>query len=194
MRNGAWARSLEKRRDIVRAAYQTIAEKGFEGLRMREIAKRAGMNHATLHYYFDGKEALVEGVLTYIVEELAIGRDAAAGTEAVGPRQQLLRYFSKVLHQMRDQPEMFIVLAEINMRSIRDSTVHSIMAKHGRGWNRFLTGIIKEGIRKREFYSDLDPALTASVIISFLRGLYMTCRGRFEDMERALRCFVRVLY
>jgi len=55
-------KSNERRRAIVRAAYQTLAEKGFEGLRMREIAKRAGIDHSTLHYYFSGKEALIDGV------------------------------------------------------------------------------------------------------------------------------------
>jgi AcrR family transcriptional regulator len=45
---GVVTRSLERRREIVRAAYETIAERGFEGLRMREVANRAGMNHATL--------------------------------------------------------------------------------------------------------------------------------------------------
>jgi AcrR family transcriptional regulator len=48
------AKNNERRRGIVQAAYQTLAEKGFEGLRMREIAKRAGIDHSTLHYYFSG--------------------------------------------------------------------------------------------------------------------------------------------
>ena len=39
---------------------------------MRDIAKRAGIDHATLRYYFAGKKALItdpwiHGVLDYIV-------------------------------------------------------------------------------------------------------------------------------
>ena len=65
------AKSNQRRREIVHAAYQAVAEKGFEGLRMREIAKRAGIDHSTLHYYFSGKEALIDGVVDYIVQAFA---------------------------------------------------------------------------------------------------------------------------
>jgi AcrR family transcriptional regulator len=186
LRNGNVTRSLRRRREIVTAAYQTIAEKGFEGLRMREIAERAGMNHATLHYYFAGKEALIDGVLDYIVQELSIGRDRSAETEAMSPRERLTRHFAQLLRQMREQPEMFIVLSEINARSMRDPGVRSVVAKNDRGWKRFLVEILRDGIPKKEFAADLDPDLTASVIISLVRGLYVTCAGRVEDMERPL--------
>jgi AcrR family transcriptional regulator len=46
----------ERRRSLVLAAYHLIAEGGLERLRTRDIAARAGMNIATLHYYFPGKE------------------------------------------------------------------------------------------------------------------------------------------
>ncbi len=42
----------ERRRSLVLAAYHLIAERGFEGLRTRNVATRAGVNIATLHYYF----------------------------------------------------------------------------------------------------------------------------------------------
>src|SRR5882757_6025799 len=87
-------KTVERRREVIQAAYQTLAEKGFEGLRMREIAKRAGMNHATLHYYFAGKEALIDGVLDHIVQELSIGR--GPGTENLGPRQRLVAHFDEL--------------------------------------------------------------------------------------------------
>jgi len=52
----------ERRRSLVLAAYQLIAEKGFEQLRTRDVAARAGVNIATLHYYFASKEDLIPGV------------------------------------------------------------------------------------------------------------------------------------
>src|SRR5258708_21538483 len=113
LKNGDVPKRAERRRAIIDAAYQTLAEKGFEGLRMREIAERAGMNHATLHYYFAGKEALIEGVLDFIVQELSIGRDPAAETGAMDARQQLSAHFGQILDQIREKPEMFIVLTEI---------------------------------------------------------------------------------
>src|ERR1700740_208602 len=76
----------ERRLEIVQAAYRTLAEKGFEGLRMRDIAQRAGIDHSTLHYYFTGKEALIDAIVDYIVEDLAVGRSPVAESEEVSQR------------------------------------------------------------------------------------------------------------
>src|SRR5947207_7497046 len=63
-------KTAEPRRDeLVLAAYRLLAERGFEGLRTRDIAGAVGLNIATLHYYFPTKEALVRGVVGY-----ALGR------------------------------------------------------------------------------------------------------------------------
>src|SRR6266480_4421461 len=46
---------------LVQAAFNQIAERGFEGLRTREVAAGVGLNIATLHYYFPTKEAPISG-------------------------------------------------------------------------------------------------------------------------------------
>src|SRR5260370_42642291 len=58
----------DRRGALVRAAYNQIAERGFEGLRTREVAGEAGVNIATLHYYFPTKENLIEGAVEHAVE------------------------------------------------------------------------------------------------------------------------------
>jgi AcrR family transcriptional regulator len=47
------------RRDIVAAARKLFAEKGFESVTIREIAKEAGCSHTTIYIYFKDKEALL---------------------------------------------------------------------------------------------------------------------------------------
>jgi AcrR family transcriptional regulator len=181
------ARNAQRRNDVVRAAYHLLAEKGFEGLRMREIAERAGMDHATLHYYFKGKEALINGVLDYIVRELSIGRSSAIEAPGIGPQERLAAHFDELVRQMRERPEMFLVLAEINARSMRDLKVHSVVAENDRRWKRFLMQIVKEGIQKQEFHSGLGPEVAVDAIIAMVRGLSVTYTRRPEAMERTLR-------
>ena len=48
---------------ILDAAEQEFAEHGFHGTRMVAIAKRAGVTHGLLHYYFDSKDRLYEQVV-----------------------------------------------------------------------------------------------------------------------------------
>ena len=179
------AKSNERRREIVQAAYQTLAEKGFEGLRMREIAKRAGIDHSTLHYYFSGKEALIDGVVDHIVQDLAIGRPATQNVE-VGPREQLAGHFNALIRQMEQTPEMFVVLVELHSRAMREPALRAIFAKNDRAWKGFLVETMEAGIQKDEFQATLVPEVAADVIISLVRGLSITFAGRAASMQRPL--------
>jgi AcrR family transcriptional regulator len=64
----------ETRRGILRAAEESFATAGFVGATTRQVAARAGVNVATLHYHFGNKERLYRAVL-----------DAASGAELTVP-------------------------------------------------------------------------------------------------------------
>lgn len=49
---------------IIEAARQTLYEKGYNGASMRDIARKADVNYALLHYYFKTKDKLFEIVFT----------------------------------------------------------------------------------------------------------------------------------
>lgn len=53
--------------DILRAAEQVFARAGFGGATMAEIALRAGLPKASLHYYFGTKRAMYRAVLDHIL-------------------------------------------------------------------------------------------------------------------------------
>jgi len=44
--------AAETRTALVKAAFQVLAQQGFEGLRTRAVAAAVGVNVATLHYHF----------------------------------------------------------------------------------------------------------------------------------------------
>lgn len=62
-------KDLTTEQKIVEAAKQVFLEKGMAGARMQDIADRAGINKALLHYYFRSKEKLFE-----IIFEEAAGK------------------------------------------------------------------------------------------------------------------------
>ncbi|MET8152033.1 TetR/AcrR family transcriptional regulator [Actinoplanes sp. NPDC049668] len=52
-----------RREDIVTAAVEVYAEAGYHASSLREVARRVGITHAGLLYYFPTKEALLAAVL-----------------------------------------------------------------------------------------------------------------------------------
>lgn len=52
-----------KHLEVLRVAMRLIAERGYRGASLRELARRVGMQQPSLYHYFDSKEDLVEQIL-----------------------------------------------------------------------------------------------------------------------------------
>lgn len=53
---------------ILEAATSVFVKKGLDGARMQEIADKAGINKALLHYYFRSKDRLFEAIFSEIIK------------------------------------------------------------------------------------------------------------------------------
>ena len=99
-----WRRRKEQRPgDIVAAALQVFAEKGFAGARTEEIAARAGLSKGTLYLYFPTKQDLFAAVVQNAVlpNIEAIERHVLAMDAPFGDRLRLmLPRFAEVVTRM----------------------------------------------------------------------------------------------
>jgi AcrR family transcriptional regulator len=155
--------------EVVKAAYSLIAEKGFEGLRTRDVAAKVGINSATLHYYFPTKEALIQAVVEHLMGELQ--RSRAPAGEGASALARLRAEFNDIRVRLKVAPEQLVVLTELAMRAWRDPAVARILRYLDDGWRNHLVSILQEGIDEKAFRADLDPAATAAALMVQLRGL-----------------------
>jgi AcrR family transcriptional regulator len=56
------------RSEILRAAARAAARTGLDALTIKDIAKETGYTVGTLYTYFDGKEAIVQGLVQQLIE------------------------------------------------------------------------------------------------------------------------------
>jgi AcrR family transcriptional regulator len=152
-------------------AYRQIAAKGFEGLRVREVAAQAGINNATLHHHFPTKEALIQGVTGYLLKEFQIGRAPRQDRREPPPIEELRYEFEDLRYRLCDTPEMYVVLMELSVRSLRDPDVARALETLERHWSKHLVGILERGVRIGAFRRDLDLADAATMIIVEMKGL-----------------------
>ncbi len=88
---------------ILDSAVKVFSEKGFGAASIREIAGRAGANHAMIKYYFGNKEELWRAAVNFLLErqlrELDLDRIFAEGTgDGATTRrlcEQLVRYYAR---------------------------------------------------------------------------------------------------
>lgn len=76
---------------IFEAATEVFEEKGLAGARMQNIADRAGINKALLHYYFRTKDHLFEAVFTKLFRKVLSRFDPVFGEELT--LEEKIRFF-----------------------------------------------------------------------------------------------------
>lgn len=160
----------DRRDELIAAARAVIAERGFEGLRTRDVAERVGLNHATLHHYFSTKEELIGAVIRGLVESLASRRAAFASAD-VSALDALHAYFSAVRAQLHDTPDSLVVLQEFFMRAGRNDALADIVSDLEAGWGGFLTSLLRRGIAEGSFRDSLDVDATAQLIMGVFKSL-----------------------
>ncbi len=162
----------ERCRSLLLAAYQLIAEKGFEHLRTRDVASRAGVNIATLHYYFASKEDLIPGVVDHLLHEFSTPPAAHSESDTTTPLDQVRAMFLTTHDRFQAKPELFTVLSELVLRSLRDTSLRPALQRLDEGWHLYLQRIIADGIHQRLFRGDLDPEDMATKLIILIKGFF----------------------
>jgi AcrR family transcriptional regulator len=92
-------KTSDKYNDIMRAALELIAEQGFHGAPMAEIAEKAGVAAGTIYRYFENKDVLItelhreleDRIMTVLQEGYPSGRPLRE--RFLYLIQKLLRYF-----------------------------------------------------------------------------------------------------
>src|SRR4030081_66512 len=159
----------DRQQALVRAAFNQIAERGFEGLRTREVAAGVGLNIATLHYYFPTKEALIRGVVAH-----AMDRFRSTLAPHGSPADQLRNHLRAVRKLLRDEPEVGAVMGELALRSARDAALARIMGEAFKAWHRTPRGLLRRATRNGYLAPNLDNDDVAALIMATLTSMTLS--------------------
>lgn len=133
---------------IFEAAHEVFTQKGMAGAKMQEIADRAGINKALLHYYYRSKEKLFEAVATAVLRKVM--PKVLQILESDLPLVEKLEHFvDAYIDVVRQNPFVpLFVIAEMN--------------KHP---ERFFDEIIPKDLpRLTFFYKQVEEAIASGLI------------------------------
>ena len=177
-----------RREQLVLAAFELIAENGFEGLRTRDVAARVGVNIATLHYYFPTKESLIRGVV-----EHAMGRFRSTLTPHGSPSDQLRNHLRAVRRLLVEEPELGSVMGELALRSARDKSIAAMMAEMYEAWHATMRGLLRRAVREGGLRAEMDSDGVAALVVSTLTAMTLPTMTAAPRNDQALRQLERWL-
>lgn len=159
-------RPLDRRQALVQAAFNGIAKHGLEGLRLRDVAVKAGIDHSTVHHHFATKQDLVAEVVTYATRQFWPTMPAEGE-----PKARLHHHLTALTALMHERPELFVVLHEFDARVRRDPAVRAIVQRHEAGWRVVLTDLFLSGAGNGVWRDCLNPSNAAELIIATVKGV-----------------------
>ena len=177
-----------RRQELVLAAFNLIAEHGFEGLRTRDVAAEVGVNVATLHYYFPTKESLIRGVVEY-----AMTRFRSTLAPHGSPSDQLRNYLRGVRKLLAEEPALGSVMGELAVRSARDKSIAALMTEMYGVWHVTTRGLLRRAVKEGNLRPELDSDGVAALIVATLTAMTLPTMSGAPRTDQALRQLERWL-
>jgi len=110
-----------KRIQIIEAAYQIMAEKGYEKASIKDIAKAAHITPGLVHYYFKNKEEILVELLSSLSRKYS---EEMLKLQAVAPIERLADLaLDEPKHRVHHQPEWYKIRYELFALGLRDASL-----------------------------------------------------------------------
>ena len=125
---GGYLKGRIRREDIITTAAAVYAEAGYHGSSLREIARRVGITHAGLLYYFPTKESLLTAVL-----ERRDAEDAEREQLSAPPGLEALRHLVALAEHNVRHPGIVDLYARLAAEAVAaDHPAHDYFERHYR--------------------------------------------------------------
>lgn len=180
---------LEPREEILREAARLFSTNGVTGTRITHIAEAVGVTPSSVYYHFENIDAIVEALLTYVVDESSAFATAVA--RRAGPcSERLHALIAQHVDRLTAGPyDLWFVVGP----SQADSTRLPAVAAKAAQWRAAVARLVHEGVDTSEF-ADIDPTFAvASVMGLVYAALQLRHQGGTIDPTAVADLAVRAL-
>lgn len=159
-----------RRRQIVDAAVDVLAEAGFGGTSLARIAERAGISKGVISYHFDGKDELMREVVTHLfVAGAAFMEPRLAQQETATDTLRVFIATNLEFHRAERTLLRAMIEVVINLRNA-DGTPAFLPSDGEDAMVAPVAEILREGQRSGEFSADFDAVVMARLIRDSIDG------------------------
>lgn len=163
------ANGIDRSREIMSAALQLFAERGFADVTIKDIAGRLRINTALIYYYFRNKEDLFRACLEAAVYDAMASYDAIRGAEDY-PVDRINSWFDSNIELAPSIASMVKVMVDYAGSSLRLPSVDRLIRRFYEEERRLLARAIGEGVASGVFQS-VDGDRLAQFVSTHLDGI-----------------------
>lgn len=183
------AGEVERRRDLVNATLDVIAEQGLRAATVRQIAARAGVTGGLIRHYFESKDQMVQEAYRELMREMQRSVEAAAEAGGLSARDRLRNFIAGNLNDSVTNARTFAVWAAFIGHVNLDPAFGAIHQEHYLAFLEKLESMLA-AFQEETGQADAPPVRRAKAIAinGLIDGLWLehsVARGLFEEGEAA---------
>jgi len=160
----------QRREQMLRAALDVIAERGYAESRIADVAERAGTSPALVIYYFKTKDQLLTEAIRFSEDnwyEAGTSRMARIPT-AAGKLEEIVAM--SCLPEADSEPSSWALWLDLWAQAVRHPEVAGVRQKFDERWRDLICSLVVAGQEAGEF-GPVDPVDFAVLFSALLDGL-----------------------
>ncbi|MDA0796631.1 MAG: TetR family transcriptional regulator C-terminal domain-containing protein [Proteobacteria bacterium] len=168
-------RSLPKqarRKQLIEATIQCIADKGLSGTTMADVTQRAGLSLGIVNLHFQSKEKLLIETLNFISDEYTSGLNKIFNNQRLNTEQKILAHinfdFSREIIDRNKLAVWFAFWGETKSRPAYFSICASYIMEIANNLTNLFALLKQQGD-----YTEVDPELVCTCYTALSDGLWL---------------------
>jgi AcrR family transcriptional regulator len=159
----------KKKQEILRSAASVLAEKGYHGTTMEEIAAKLLMTKGSMYYYFKNKDDLLYQCHQMILQ-MSIERIEEVVSSDLAPIEKFRSAIKGHILLATSEKSMFTVLDK-PFKNFSDEQLQEVIEIR-RTYSEYFDSIIEEGIEKNVFEA-VDVRMVRLIILGALNSVQL---------------------
>lgn len=161
----------QRRAEIIRATWRSIAERGIEATTMRELARELGQSNGAIGYYFPHKRAILTAAFEYVFEATNrrfTAAQAASNAKGIDALRAFLHETLPIDQERRLEARIVIPFLEF---AAVDEELAALFRERMNEWFDQLAVFLRQAVGAGDARADLDVRAAAELIVSTVTGI-----------------------
>jgi AcrR family transcriptional regulator len=160
-------KTAKKKQEILRSAAAVLAEKGYQGTTMEEVAAKLLMTKGSMYYYFKNKDDLLYQCHQMIME-ISLERIEEVVNSDLDPVEKLRRAIKGHILLATSEKSMFMVMDKPN-QNFSDVQLQEVLDLR-KQYSKYFDSLIIEGIEK-DVFNQVDVKMVRLIILGALNWI-----------------------
>jgi TetR/AcrR family transcriptional regulator, cholesterol catabolism regulator len=155
--DGAAVSREQRRADVLAAAADLFATRGYAATTVREVAEAAGILGGSLYYHFDSKESMADEILSGFLAQLWADYDRVTGA-GLGPAETFRELIVSSFRCI-DQHRPAVMIYQKETAHLAEHPRFAYLLESRRKFREMWLTVLDSGVMAGVFRADLDTGL-----------------------------------